>query len=169
MCVRTAATDHSIGKRKTSKYKWLAEDYLITLFVPLQLENIHAKYADIKTAVQNIEKEVNSQEQNLNEIQKIVTDFEHHERLCGCGDMTMDDRMQWLPGQQAELLKLLMQVDEQFKYFSAQTKEMANFMRVCRARSEAYSVIAAKLNAHVETLQQTNCNLNSLMDKSMQV
>ena len=119
--------------------------------------------------MQDIEEQVNSQAQNLQKMQKIVTDFEHHERLCGCGGMSMDDRMKWLPGQQVELLKLLMQVDEQFKYFSAQTKEMANFMRVCRARSEAYSVIAAKLNAHVETLQQTNCNLISLMDKSMQV
>ena len=108
--------------------------------MPLQLENIQAIYAELKTAVQHIEEQVNSQAQKL---QKIVTDFEHHERLCGCGDMTMDDRMKWLPGQQAELLKLLMQIDEQFKYFSAQTKEMADFMRVCRPCSEpSYSEVS---------------------------
>ena len=55
--------------------------------------------------------QVDSHEQKVNKMQKIV---ENYGRLYGCGDMTMDHRMQWLPGQQANFLNI---------YYRAQIKK----------------------------------------------
>ena len=65
---------------------------------------MQSKYEELKTAVEDIEMQVNSY------VEKVL---------------------QWLPGQQAELVSILMQIDEQFKYFSAQMKKIVDFMQVC--------------------------------------
>ena len=75
--------------------------------------------------------QVDSHEQKVNKMQKIV---ENYGRLCCCGDMTMDDRMQWLPGPQANFwCKSMINLN---MYYRAQIKKMPDMIQVCTPHGE---------------------------------
>ena len=86
---------------------------------------MQAKYEKPKTAMQDIAMHVNGHVEKVNKIQDIVN---RH-------------MLQWLPGQQAELVSILMQIDEQFEYFSAQMEKIFDFMEVCIQHREPYCVV----------------------------
>ena len=86
---------------------------------------MQAKYEKPKTAMQDIAMHVNGHVEKVNKIQDIVN---RH-------------MLQWLPGQQAELVSILMQIDEQFKYFSDQMKKIIDFMQVCTQHREPHSLV----------------------------
>ena len=87
---------------------------------------MQAKYEKLKAAVQDIEMQVNSRVEKVNKIQDIVNNH----------------MQQWLPGQQAVLLSILMEIDEQFQYFRDQLKKIVDLMLVSSQRRDPYSVVS---------------------------
>ena len=85
-----------------------------------------AKHEKLKTAVQDIELQVSGHVLKVNKINDIV---QRH-------------MQQWLPGQQAVLLSILMEIDEQFQYFRDQLKKIVDLMLVSSQRRDPYSVVS---------------------------
>ena len=85
-----------------------------------------AKHEKLKMAVQDIELQFSGHVVKVNKINDIV---QRH-------------MQQWLSGQQALLLSILSQINEQFQYFRDQLKKIADLMLVATQRSEPYSVVS---------------------------